>query len=119
MAGVLYAPELLAPPPVIWLPNDVGGIGRSEAYDLQRYHPAFSIGVVDQVMEDIRRGMESNLYSMNQRRIASIKFMGELYIYRLVSSGIIFDTLWTLVTFGHRKLPSKDIVTVDRADFCE
>jgi calcium permeable stress-gated cation channel len=38
MAGILYAPELLAPPPVIWLPNDVGGIGRSEAYDLQRYH---------------------------------------------------------------------------------
>ncbi|KAI0698409.1 hypothetical protein C8T65DRAFT_660659 [Cerioporus squamosus] len=38
MAGVLYAPELLAPPPMIWLPNDVGGIGRSEAIDLQRYH---------------------------------------------------------------------------------
>ncbi|KAI0779890.1 ARM repeat-containing protein [Fomes fomentarius] len=70
-------------------------------YDLQRYHPTFSIGVVDQVLEDIRRGLESNLYSMNQRRVASIKFLGELYIYRLVSSGIIFDTLWTLVTFGH------------------
>jgi hypothetical protein len=27
-------------------------------YDLQRYHPAFVIGVVDQVLEDIRRGME-------------------------------------------------------------
>lgn len=38
MSSILYAPELLAPPPVIWLPNDVGGIGRSEAYDLQRYH---------------------------------------------------------------------------------
>lgn len=38
MAGILYAPELLAPPPVIWLPNDAGGIGRSEAFDLQRYH---------------------------------------------------------------------------------
>ena len=38
MAGILYAPELLAPPPVIWLPNDVGGIARSEAFDLQRYH---------------------------------------------------------------------------------
>ncbi|OJT05098.1 Regulator of nonsense transcripts 2 [Trametes pubescens] len=71
------------------------------AYDLQRYHPAFSIGVVDQVMEDIRRGLETNMYSMNQRRIASAKFLGELYIYRLISSGIIFDTLWTLVTFGH------------------
>ncbi|KAI0633799.1 ARM repeat-containing protein [Trametes polyzona] len=71
------------------------------AYDLQRYHPAFSIGVVDQVLEDIRRGLETNMYSMNQRRIASTKFLGELYIYRLIGSGIIFDTLWTLVTFGH------------------
>ncbi len=35
---MLYAPELLAPPPMIWLPNDVGGIARAEAYDLQRYH---------------------------------------------------------------------------------
>ncbi|KAI0373457.1 ARM repeat-containing protein [Pilatotrama ljubarskyi] len=70
-------------------------------YDLQRYHPAFSIGVVDQVLEDIRRGLETNMYSLNQRRIASMKFLGELYIYRLIGSGIIFDTLWTLVTFGH------------------
>ncbi|KAH9170168.1 ARM repeat-containing protein [Lactarius sanguifluus] len=45
-------------------------------YDLQRYHPEFSIAVIDQ---------------------------GELYIYRLISSGLIFDTLWALVTFGHPK----------------
>ncbi|RPD73709.1 transcription factor [Lentinus tigrinus ALCF2SS1-7] len=70
-------------------------------YDLQRYHPAFSIGVVDQVLEDIRRGLETNVYSMNQRRVATIKLLGELYIYRMFSSGIIFDTFWTLVTFGH------------------
>ncbi|KAI0688727.1 transcription factor [Cerioporus squamosus] len=79
-------------------------------YDLQRYHPAFTVGVVDQVLEDIRRGLETNVYSMNQRRVASIKFLGELYIYRLISSGIIFDTFWTLVTFGHpegRPLPGQ------------
>ena len=38
VAGILYAPELLAPPPMIWLPNDMGGIGRSEASDLEQYH---------------------------------------------------------------------------------
>ncbi|CAL1708255.1 unnamed protein product [Somion occarium] len=70
-------------------------------YDLQRYHPAFTISVVDQVLEDIRRGLEQNVYSINQRRVATMKYLGELYIYRLVGSGIIFDTLWTLVTFGH------------------
>ncbi|EPQ60336.1 hypothetical protein GLOTRDRAFT_52392 [Gloeophyllum trabeum ATCC 11539] len=38
MSGVLYAPELLAPEPIIWLPNDSSGIGRSEARDLDKYH---------------------------------------------------------------------------------
>ncbi|KAI0700874.1 ARM repeat-containing protein [Cytidiella melzeri] len=70
-------------------------------YDLQRYYPAFAISVVDQVLEDIRRGLEQNIYSINQRRLATIKYLGELYIYRLFSSSIIFDTLWTFVTFGH------------------
>ncbi|KAF5370880.1 hypothetical protein D9758_002015 [Tetrapyrgos nigripes] len=79
-------------------------------YDLQRYQPAFSVAVVDQVLEDVRRGLEQNVYSTNQRRIATIKYLGELYIYRLLSSGIIFDTLWSLVTFGHpdgRPLPNQ------------
>lgn len=72
-------------------------------YDLQRYHSAFVVGVVDQVLEDTRRGLEVNTYALNQRRVALVKFLGELYIYRLVGSGIIFDTLWTFVTFGHRE----------------
>ncbi|KAG2345664.1 ARM repeat-containing protein [Suillus weaverae] len=70
-------------------------------YDLQRYHPAFAISVVDQVLEDIRRGLEQNVYSTNQRRVAAIKYLGELYIYRLLGSVLVFDTLWSLVTFGH------------------
>ena len=71
------------------------------AYDLHRYHPEFSIGIVDQVLEDVRRGLEVNIYKANQQRVATVKYLGELYIYRMVNSGIIFDTLWTLVTFGH------------------
>lgn len=38
MAGILYAPELIAPPPIIWLPRDAAGVARSEAVDLQKYH---------------------------------------------------------------------------------
>ena len=37
-ASLLYPPELLVPPPMIWLPHDRSGIARSEAYDLGRYH---------------------------------------------------------------------------------
>ncbi|KAF9011061.1 hypothetical protein BDQ17DRAFT_1345391 [Cyathus striatus] len=38
MAGILYAPELIAPPPIIWLPNDNAGVAKQEALDLQKYH---------------------------------------------------------------------------------
>ncbi|KAF8638034.1 hypothetical protein AX16_010666 [Volvariella volvacea WC 439] len=80
--------------------------------DLQRYRPAFAISVVDQILEDIRRGLEQNVYNTNQRRMAAVKYLGELYIYRLLNSGIIFDTFWTLVTFGHpegRPMPSHPV----------
>ncbi|KAG6903019.1 hypothetical protein C0995_007452 [Termitomyces sp. Mi166 len=86
--------------------------------DLQRYRPAFAIAVVDQVLEDVRRGLEQNIYSTNQRRLAVMKYLGELYIYRLLSSGIIFDTLWSLVMFGHpdgRPIP-KQSVSLDMPD---
>lgn len=33
-------------------------------HDLQRYHPEFSVSVVDQVMEDIRIGMEVSWHPM-------------------------------------------------------
>ncbi|EIW82813.1 ARM repeat-containing protein [Coniophora puteana RWD-64-598 SS2] len=70
-------------------------------YDLQRYHPSFAIAVVDQVLEDVRIGLEQNIYGANQRRLATMKYLGELYIYRVVGSALVFDTLWSLVTFGH------------------
>ncbi|THH05283.1 hypothetical protein EW145_g4909 [Phellinidium pouzarii] len=88
------------------------------AYDLQRYHPDFSVAIVDQVLEDVRRGLETNVYKSNQQRVATVKYLGELYIYRLISSSILFDTLWSLVTFGHpegRPMPGQ-ACTIDMPD---
>lgn len=56
--------------------------------------------VVDGVLEDIRLCMEINLPKFNQRRIAMVKYLGELYNYRMVESGDIFRTLYLLITFG-------------------
>ncbi|XP_015594730.1 regulator of nonsense transcripts 2 [Cephus cinctus] len=56
--------------------------------------------VVDGVLEDIRLCMEINLPKYNQRRIAMVKYLGELYNYRMVESGDIFRTLYLLITFG-------------------
>lgn len=78
--------------------------------DLNRYHPDFVVSIVDQILEDIRRGMEQNIYSTNQRRVATVKYLGELYNYRLLNSGIVFDALWSLVTFGHRKYSPNPVV---------
>ncbi|OJA12346.1 hypothetical protein AZE42_02784 [Rhizopogon vesiculosus] len=38
ISSILYAPELLAPQPIIWLPNDTAGVAKTEAIDLRRYH---------------------------------------------------------------------------------
>ncbi|KAG2159608.1 uncharacterized protein EDB93DRAFT_1236924 [Suillus bovinus] len=38
MSGIMYPPELLAPAPIIWLPNDTAGVAKTEAIDLRKYH---------------------------------------------------------------------------------
>ncbi|TKA77814.1 hypothetical protein B0A55_04602 [Friedmanniomyces simplex] len=43
----------------------------------------------------------TNDFKYNQRRIAEVKYLGELYTYRLVDSAIIFDTLYTVLNYGH------------------
>lgn len=56
--------------------------------------------VVDGVLEDIRLGMEINLPKYNQRRVSAIRFLGELYNYRMVESAVVFKMLYSLITFG-------------------
>ena len=58
------------------------------------------IQVADATLEDIRIGMELNWPKLNQRRVSMIKFLGEMYIYQLVESQVIFRTLYSLLSFG-------------------
>ncbi|KAJ8678900.1 hypothetical protein QAD02_014687 [Eretmocerus hayati] len=67
---------------------------------LVAYYEAVGPLVVDGVLEDIRLCMEINLPKFNQRRIAMVKYLGELYNYRMVESSDIFRTLYLLITFG-------------------
>ncbi|KAJ9657550.1 mRNA decay protein [Coniosporium apollinis] len=68
---------------------------------LNRYHQAFCISVIDDLLESITFGLELNDFKFNQRRLAEVKYLGELYIYRMVDSPVIFDALYKLVTYGH------------------
>lgn len=70
-------------------------------YELDCFHPAFSVEVIDQVLENIRTGMEENIFKHNQRRVATTCYLGELYNYRLINGAVVFEQLWSLATFGH------------------
>ena len=45
-------------------------------------------------------GMEVNKQKYNQRRMSMVRFLGELYNYRLVDSSLVFRVLYSLITFG-------------------
>ncbi|XP_076265048.1 UPF2 regulator of nonsense mediated mRNA decay [Rhynchophorus ferrugineus] len=64
------------------------------------YQEEIGTKVVDGVLEDIRLGMEVNLPKYNQRRVAQIKYLGELYNYRMVESADVFKVLYSLISFG-------------------
>ncbi|PMD23141.1 MIF4G domain-containing protein [Hyaloscypha hepaticicola] len=68
---------------------------------LYRYHQDFVTTVIDNVLEYIVLGLEQNDFKYNQRRIAEVKYLGELYNYRMVDHPVIFDTLYRIMTFGH------------------
>ncbi|KAF9340436.1 hypothetical protein BGZ91_002062 [Linnemannia elongata] len=70
---------------------------------LSRYHSDFSIAIVDSIAEGIRIDLEQNNFRHNQKRIAIVKFLGELYNYRMVDSPLIFSTLDTLLSTGHEQ----------------
>lgn len=70
-------------------------------YDLARYRSEFAIAVVDGVLENVTVGMEHNNFKHNQQRVATVKYVGELYTYRMVDAKVVLDTLWSLLTFGH------------------
>lgn len=68
---------------------------------LFRYHQEFAIAVIDNILENITLGLEQNDFKFNQRRISEVKYLGELYNYKMVDSTVIFDTLYRIITFGH------------------
>ncbi|RXH94326.1 hypothetical protein DVH24_024010 [Malus domestica] len=76
---------------------------------LSRYHDEFAVSVVDEVLEEIRLGLELNEYGMQQRRIAHMRFLGELYNYEHVDSSVIFETLYLVLAFGHGT-PEQDVL---------
>ncbi|KAI1079092.1 ARM repeat-containing protein [Whalleya microplaca] len=68
---------------------------------IYRYHPDFAVMVIDNVIESVVFGLEQNDFKYNQRRIAEVKYLGELYNYRMLEHPVIFDTLYKIMLFGY------------------
>lgn len=83
---------------------------------LFRYHQDFVVTVIDNVLEYIVIGLEQNDFKFNQRRIAEVKYLGELYNFRMVDHPVIFDTMYRILTFGHGELTYRHFILVRHAD---
>ncbi|KAL6779603.1 UPF2 [Auxenochlorella protothecoides x Auxenochlorella symbiontica] len=70
----------------------------SLAAGLARYHPSLGVALVDSLLEDVAVGLESPGSVSYQKRMAAVCFLGELYNYKLVNSGVVFQTLQLLLT---------------------
>lgn len=72
---------------------------------LYRYHPAFVVKVIDNVIESIIFGLEQNDFRTFQRRVAEVKYLSELYNYRMLEHPVIFDAMYKILTFGYGGAP--------------
>eukprot|EP01038_Epipyxis_sp_PR26KG_P009687 gene9687-13040_t len=69
---------------------------------LAKYFPNLLIQVVDRVLEEVQRGLDSPYKREPQRMLGVVKLLGELYNFTAVSSNIIFDLLYHIINYGHR-----------------
>ncbi|KAJ1894180.1 mRNA decay protein [Kickxella alabastrina] len=68
---------------------------------LGRAYPWFRVAIVDTVMDNIKLGLERNLFARNQRRMAEMRYVGEMFIYKLISGKEVIDLLYLLLRLGH------------------
>ncbi|KAJ2953841.1 hypothetical protein O0L34_g1471 [Tuta absoluta] len=68
--------------------------------ELAAWQEAVAPAVVDTILEEIRITMEESHPRYNQRRIATVRYLGELYNYKLLDSRDVFNVLYSFITFG-------------------
>ncbi|ORX73843.1 ARM repeat-containing protein, partial [Linderina pennispora] len=61
---------------------------------LHVYHPWLRVTIVDTVLENIKVGLERNLFVHNQRRIAEIRYVGQMFLC---------PSLYMLTRYGHHE----------------
>lgn len=69
--------------------------------ELYAYQRNFVIKCVDEVLENIDRGLELADYSMNMQRISEVRYLTELYNCELIKPAVLVDSLFSILSFGH------------------
>ncbi|XP_063838475.1 regulator of nonsense transcripts 2 isoform X2 [Ostrinia nubilalis] len=73
--------------------------------ELAAWQEAVAPAVVDTILEEIRVTMEDPHPRYNQRRIATVRYLGELYNYKLLDSRDVFTVLYSFITLGATRDP--------------
>ncbi|XP_058061437.1 regulator of nonsense transcripts 2 [Anopheles bellator] len=80
---------------------------------LSSYQEKAVVRVIDTVFEDIRAGLEIHDNKLAQRRVAMVKYLGELYNYQLVEAGNVLNTLYSIISYGVQPTHSATASVVD------
>ncbi|XP_037936989.1 regulator of nonsense transcripts 2-like isoform X1 [Teleopsis dalmanni] len=67
---------------------------------LTSYQENIVANIIDNVCDDIRFGLEKHSPRLAQRRIAMVKYLGELYNYKLIDSITIINMLYSIISLG-------------------
>ncbi|KAJ2617609.1 mRNA decay protein [Coemansia sp. RSA 1365] len=70
---------------------------------LGRLYPWFRISVVDAVIENIKLGLERNMFDRSQRRISEVHYIGEMLAHRIVDASLVFDLVRMFLRHGHHE----------------
>lgn len=78
---------------------------------LRKHHLDFVISTIDSIIESITFGLEINDFKFNQKRVAEVRYLGELYCEKVVDSRLIFDMLFKITCYGHEGgIPRADVI---------
>nr|CAI6462092.1 CBM_HP1_G0020430.mRNA.1.CDS.1 [Saccharomyces cerevisiae] len=68
---------------------------------LYSYRRDFVIRCIDQVLENIERGLEINDYGQNMHRISNVRYLTEIFNFEMIKSDVLLDTIYHIIRFGH------------------
>ena len=94
-----------------------GRLGRHAAFDgdqvprqhgladclsgINRHLPSLVVRYTDALFESVHRGLEVPYRREPQKMIGSMRMIGELYNCEVLSSSLVYDTLYKIINTGH------------------